>query len=260
MPSYEPIFVIAGAVLLAIPLLLLWFIVRQRRHAPALRRIAAWDALRGLVGRALEEGKRVHLSLGRSGVGGEQTAVVSAALDVQRYLARESAGMSASSPQGSAETVLLTTVADPLLMLAAQNTLYRAYRDRGLAADYDGTQVQLVTPDPLAYAVGAQDQIDDERTAANVMVGHLGDEYLLLGETGAERDLLQVAGSDVLNTQALTTSTAGHVLLGEELFAAGAYLTRRPALIASLQVQDVLRVTMVIAILVGVVVKSLGLI
>jgi hypothetical protein len=90
------------------------------------------------------------------------------------------------------------------------------------------------------------------------MVGHLEDEYLLLGETGAQRDLLQVAGSDALNTQALMTSTAGHTLLGEEMFAAGAYLHRRPPVIASLQVQDVLRVAAVIAILVGVVVKSLS--
>ena len=253
MPSFEPIFVIAWAVLLAIPLLLLWFIVRFRRHAPTLRPIAAWEALRGLMGRATEEGKRVHLSLGRSGVGGEQTAVVSAALDVQRHLAREGAGMNAQ--RGAA---LVVTVADPLLLLAAQDTLYRAYRERGLAADYDATQVQFIAPDPLAYAVGAQDRIADEQTAANVMVGHLENEYLLLGETGAQRDLLQVAGSDVLHTQALMTGTADHVLLGEEMFAAGAYLTRRPGLIASLQVQDVLRVAAVIAILLGVIVKSLA--
>ena len=143
-------------------------------------------------------------------------------------------------------------------MLTAQDTLYRACRERGRSADYDGTQVQLVAPDPLAYAVGAQDRIDDDQTAANVMVGHLGDEYLLMGETGAQRDLLQVAGSDALNTQALMTSTAEHVLLGEEMFAAGAYLTRRPALIASLQVEDVLRVVAVLAILAGVIVKSLS--
>lgn len=249
MPSYEPIRVIAWAVLLAIPLLLLWFLVRGRRQAPSLRPIAAFEALRGLMGRVTEEGKRVHLSLGRSGVGEEQTAVVSAALDVQRSLSREGAAL---------KTAPLVTVADPLVMLTAQDILYRAYRDRGLGAEYDGTQVQLVAPDPLAYAVGAQDRIDDERTAANVMVGHLREEYLLLGETGAHRDLLQVAGSDALNTQALMISTADHVLLGEEMFAAGAYLARRPASIASLQVQDFLRVLAVIAVLVGVVVKTLA--
>jgi hypothetical protein len=47
------------------------------------------------------------------------------------------------------------------------------------------------------------------------------------------------------------------VLVGEETFAAGAYLTRRPALVASLQVQDVLRAAVVIAILVGVILRSL---
>jgi hypothetical protein len=153
----------------------------------------------------------------------------------------------------------VVTVADPLLMLAAQDALYRAYREQGHPAGYEPTQVQLVAPDPLAYAVGAQDRIDDERMAANVMVGRQGDEVLLLSETGAQRDLLQVAGSDALNAQALITATAGHVLVGEETFAAGAYLTRRPALVASLQVQDVLRVAAVIAILAGVLFKSLAL-
>jgi hypothetical protein len=253
MPSLSSITVVTWAVLLVIPLLLFWLAARQGRYSPTLRRIAAWEALRGLVGRATEEGKQVHLSLGRASVGGEQTAVVSAALDVQRQLAQEGASLDAA--QGN--PALVVTVADPLLMLTAQDSLYRAYRRRGYPASYDSTQVQLVAPDPLAYAVGAQDRIDDERTAANVMLGHQGDEVLLLSETGAQRDLLQVAGSDALNAQALITATADHVLLGEEIFAAGAYLTRRPALIASLQVQDVLRVAAAIAILVGVLVKSL---
>jgi hypothetical protein len=253
MPSLDPITVITWAVLLAIPMLLLRFITRHSRRTPELRPIAAWEALRGLVGRVTEEGKRVHLSLGRAAVGGEQTAVVSAALDVQRHLAHEGAALDT----GPEDPALVVTVADPLLMLAAQDALYRAYREVGHPAGYDATQVQLIAPDPLAYAVGAQDRIDDERTAANVMVGHQGDEYLLLGETGAQRDLLQVAGSDALNAQALMVATADHVLLGEEAFAAGAYLTRRPALVASLQVQDVLRAAAVIAILVGVLVKSL---
>jgi hypothetical protein len=254
MPSLDPITVITWAVLLAIPMLLLWFATRRRKRALALRPIPAWEALRGLMGRATEEGRQVHLSLGRAGVGGEQTAVVSAALDVQRHLAREGAALDAD-PQSPS---LVVTVADPLLMLTAQDSLYRAYRAMDHRAGYDATQVQLIAPDALAYAVGAQDRIDDERTLANVMVGHQGDEYLLLGETGAQRDLLQVAGSDALNAQALMTATSGHVLVGEETFAAGAYLTRRPALVASLQVQDLLRAAAVVAILVGVLVKSLA--
>jgi hypothetical protein len=239
---------IVWAVLLGFPILLLWFTLRRRSHAPALRPIAAWEALRGLIGRATEEGKQVHLSLGRSGVGAEQTPVVSAALDVQRHLADEGAAIN---------TQPVVTVADPMLMLTAQGVVHRAFRRQARTDQYDSTRVQLIAPDPTAYAVGAGDQIEAPETAANVMVGHLGDEYLLLGEPGAQRELLQVAGSDALNTQALMPGTADHVLLGEELFSAGAYLSRRPALLASLQVQDTLRVLAVVAILVGVLVKSL---
>ena len=67
MPSLQdPITVIAWAVLLAIPLLLLWFVVRQARRSPALRPIAAWEVLRGLMGRATEEGKVCPRQLGRT--------------------------------------------------------------------------------------------------------------------------------------------------------------------------------------------------
>jgi hypothetical protein len=246
----EPLTVITWAILAALPLLLWQFTlyVRRRGEVP-LRRIAAFEALRGMMGRAAEQGKRVHMSLGRSGIGDAQTPTVSAGLNVLRALADEAAAF------GDAP---LVTVADPVVLLAAQDALYRAQRRNGEVARYTGTDVQLIAPDPTAYAVGALNVVNDEEIGANVMVGHLGDEYLLLGEPGAGRPIVQVAGSDALSAQSLMLATSDHVLLGEEMFATGAYLGRQPAQVASLYVQDVLRGLAVVAIVIGVLIKTLS--
>jgi hypothetical protein len=92
---------------------------------------------------------------------------------------------------------------------------------------------------------------------ANVMVGHFGKEYLLLGEAGAQREIVQIAGSNSLAAQPFMLATSDRFLLGEEVFAVGAYLTRRPEHIASLYVQDAMRVLVVIAIVIGVLIKTL---
>jgi hypothetical protein len=240
---------IASILVLLVPLLLWWFVrrVRQGKGYP-LRRIRAYEALRGVLGQATESGKKVHVTVGSGGIGGDQTVAVSAGLAVLRYLADQGASMGVSP---------LVTVADPVALLAAQDTLYRAYQQAGRGSEYRSTDVALIAPDPTAYAVGAQDVGTGDDVSVNVMVGSFGQEYLLLGEAGAhQREVMQVAGSNQLSAQPFVVATADHALIGEEIFAGGAYLDDRPEHIASLQVQDLLRVGIVIAILVGVVVKS----
>lgn len=240
--------VMSVGLFLLISLLLWWFVRRARRQkTPALRPISAFKMLRGLLGRVAEDGKVVHLSLGTSGVGGEQTAVVVSGLSVLCYLADQGVPFGVSP---------ITTVADPALMLIAQDVLYRAHQQKGLATRYRSTDVQMVASDPTAYAVGAQDIINQENVGANVMIGNFGDEYLLLGEAGAQREIVQMVGSDAVNVQPFMLATSEHVLLGEEIFATGAYLTHRPEYVGSLYVQDALRILIVAAIVIGVLAKT----
>jgi hypothetical protein len=209
--------------------------------------MAAFKALQGLLARAAESGQVVHLAMGSSGIGSEETVLASTGLTVLRYLADQGAAL------GVAPRV---TVSDPALLLAAQDVLYRAYARRGKASEYRSTDVQLIAPDATAYAAGAQDIVNQRDVAANVMIGRFGDEYLLIGEAGAQRDILQVAGSNSVNTQPWMQVTANRVLLGEEVFAAGAYLNGRPEHVGSLHVQDVIRILIVVSIVVGVLVET----
>ncbi len=247
---FDPLYaLISIAIILLSALLLWWFMARARtQHRRTWRPIPAFDALKGLVGRMAEDGRRVHIALGTGGVGDAQLPILLSGLAVLRYLARQGA------PLGVAP---LVTVADPTTMLLAQDVVYDAYRRKGVHKYYQPTDVQMIAPDATAYAVGVQSEVNQEAVAANVMLGHFEREYLLLGEAGAQRGLVQLAGSDTVDAHPFMLATAHNVLIGEEAFAAGAYLTGEPRYTASLRVQDVLRVLIVLVILLGVLWKTL---
>jgi hypothetical protein len=241
--------IIAVLLIVGVSLLLWLYTWRARGGARyPLRRMAAFEAVRGFMDTIAERGKTIHLSVGSAGIGGDQTVAVTSGLAVLRHLAERGASL---------ETSPVVTVADPVLLLVAQDALYRAYERMGHVTQYRSTDVQLVAPDPTAYAIGAQDLISDRAVDANVMVGSFGDEYLLMGEAGAQRGIAQVVGSNAVNAYPFMVATADHVLIGEEMFAAEAYLSDDPTQAAYLRVQDVLRVAIAVVIVLGIVVKTL---
>ena len=71
---------------------------------------------------------------------------------------------------------------------------------------------------------------------------------------------LSLAGSDSIPAQAVLLATAQEPLIGEELYAAGAYTGVHPIHKASLRAQDILRWLVMGVILVGSGLKLLGLI
>ena len=240
--------IIALFALLLSAVLLWWFGLRVRQGTRyAFRPIAAFDVLKSLLLSVAETGKRVHVSLGNVKLGGDQTAIASAGLTVLDYLAEQGASMGISP---------VVTVSDPTMLMASQDVLYRAYARKGRARHFRSTAAQFIASDPAAYAVGVQSVLDDDRVAANVMVGQYGDEYLLMGETGAQRDLVQVTGSNTITSQPFMVATTEYALVGEEAFAAGAYLGDDPMQAASLRVQDVLRIIAVVAIVAGAIAKT----
>ncbi len=68
-----------------------------------------------------------------------------------------------------------------------------------------------------------------------------------------------VGGSDDVHAQALLYATADHPLIGEEVFAGGAYLNAGVFHGASLRAQDVVRVLVILAILIGTLLRTLGI-
>ena len=201
-------------------------------HKVNLRPLPGFDALRGLSARVAESGQTLHVSLGVSGVSDENTGATLAGLTVLDYLAEQGATFDAPP---------LVTVADPTLLPAAQGVLHHAYARQGDVEKYDPKQVRLLSPEPIAYAAGAMDVLGYEPLAANIMIGNFGDEYLLMGEVGAKKGISQIGGATNPQTLPFVFASTDQVLIGEEIFAGGAYLASLPAHIGSLVAQDIMR-------------------
>lgn len=248
--SSNSLYTSIGIAVIVLSAALLWLFMgwARRTGGRTLRPIPAFDAIKGLLGRMAESGRRVHIALGTSDVSDAHLPILACGLAVLRHLARQGAAFGVAP---------ITTVAEPTAMLLAQDIVYDAYKSKGLQDRYQSTDVQLIAPEATAYAVGVQDAVNRETVAANVMIGHFDQEYLLMGEAGAQRGVLQLVGSDSVDAQPFMLATSHNVLIGEEAFATGAYLTQEPKYIAGLRVQDVLRVLTVLAIVVGVLWKTL---
>ena len=230
------------AFLLLILVVLLFHTLRVRSgRSGELRPLPGLEELPSLVASSAETDLPLHVSVGVAGVGGAATAETWAGLTLLAQLADEAAANDAP---------VLVTVADPTVLPLAQDILQRAYARHGNPEGYDPTQIRFVAPDPMAYAAGTMGLVEREPLAGNVMVGSFGDEYLLIGETGARRGVHQVVGTTDPRTLSLVYASADETLVGEEMFAAGAYTSRLPMQIASLLTEDWIRWVVIGAIIV----------
>jgi len=227
-----------------------FFTLRARDgRPPLLRRIRAFDVLKSLPGQAVEAGRDLHLSLGVGSLVNETTADSLAGLAVLDYLA------------GQAEATGATpaiSMSDPVVMLFAQNAVRAAHATDADQAEEAYRQIRWVAPQPAAYAAGVMNILNLDRPEANVMVGSFGDEYLLMGETALQRGITQVGGTSNPNTLPFVYATAKDALLGEEIYAAGAYLQKCPAHLGSLAAQDLMRWLVALFILGGIVIASVS--
>ncbi|MBN1135707.1 MAG: hypothetical protein JXM73_03935 [Anaerolineae bacterium] len=236
----------AGTVALVLLLLILpvlFFLTSRVRAGKAgeLRRIAGFEDLSNSVGRSAETGQPLHVSVGVGGVGGLSTAETWTGLSLLTQLADEAA---------SCDTPLIVTVADPTVVPVVQDILRRAAIRRGNPDGYDPTEVRFIAPNPIAYAAGVSGILEREPLTSSVMVGSFGDEYLLMGESGARRGVHQVVGTADPGILAQVYASADETLVGEEMFAAGAYTHKLPIQIGSLLAQDWGRWAVAIAIVV----------
>jgi len=229
-------------VLLLLLLPVLFFLGARVRAGKAgeLRPLPAVEELAGAVGRSAETGQPIHVSVGVAGVGGPQTAETWAGLTLLSELADRAAACDAP---------LVVTVADPTVLPLAQEALRRAYLRNGKLEGYDPSQVRFVAPNPIAYSAGVAGLLLSEPLTANVMVGTFGDEVVLIGEVGAREGVQQVIGTANPQALPLVVATADRALIGEEIFAGGAYTARQPIQVASLLAQDWARWAIAVAIL-----------
>jgi len=238
-------------ILLCLGLTLFFTYLSRRGSAIHIRDIPAFRHFHREVDLAVEAGKRLHVSLGRGSINDLQGGAALIGLTILDRCAREAS---------NSDRPPVTTSGNGVITILSQDTLQSTYRSLAAEERYDPTNARLTGLAPMAYAAGAMPAIHDEHINANFLAGHIGTEVALLSEASERSRSLSVAGTDDLTGQAVLYATCDEPLLGEELYAAGAYLGANPAHIASLRMQDILRWALVAVIVLGAVLKLLGIV
>lgn len=224
--------IICGAVL--------FFIRRARRGEEIfVRRLPGVDAIDEAVGRSAELGRPVSFTTGLTGV----SPTLYAALGVLFYVGRKAALFASR---------LVVPQSAPDAMAIAEDVLRDAYRSAGKLSSFDPQQIMFLSEDQLAFASGYMGLIHRERVASTFLFGSFAGEALILAEAGQQIGAMQVAA--VVNPEqvAFFIASCDYTLIGEELFASSAYLSREPVQLGSLVGQDMGKFLFFLLIVVGV--------
>ncbi len=243
MTMIEPVFIVVSAFLLLV--ISFW-----KRKSPAkLREIPALTRLYRLIGLSVEDGTRLHISLGRGSLLEARGGSALAGLAILRHIA-EKTSVSDKPPVASA--------GDASLGLLTQDTLQAGYQAAGAEELYVPTSGRITGFSPFGYAAGAMPITQNENVSANIMIGHFGEEVSLLADASDRENVVIVGASDNLVGQSILFANSQDELIGEELFATGAYLGAGTTHTASLTVQDILRWVIIIALAAGSALKIVG--
>jgi hypothetical protein len=246
-----PIVVVVFFILLPFRRIITFFVRRlETEKGFTLRPLASFDAMQGQVGQAIESGSQMHVTLGQASVAGPNSPTTVAALVVLDHLAED--GCANGVPP-------LVTVGEGTILLAAQDSLYHGFAAANRPQDYRSRQAQFVAhdSDPFVYAGGVSAVLQQDKVIGNVMVGRFGAEVAIMSASAERRGIEQVIGTDDPTAMAIATAVTDNTLIGEELFAAGAYLKGKPDQIASLRIQDILRSLIMAAILIWAILQLL---
>ncbi|MBL6719371.1 MAG: hypothetical protein O3A49_01410 [Candidatus Marinimicrobia bacterium] len=154
------------------------------------------------------------------------------------------------------ETELDVPVARAIVMQSARQVTKEAYLTQGRPEMYNEDMVHYITDDQFAYAAAVNGIMQRDEPAACLYMGKFFAESLLFAETGNSIGAIQIAGTGSQTQIPFFVTACDYTLMGEEFFAASAYLTKEPELIAGITAQDIIKVILIGFILLSIVSRA----
>jgi len=219
--------------------------IRSGRHVPEIRRLPAMDAIDEAVGRATEMGKPIVYSPGTpERIDDAQTF---ASLGILSHVAKQAAKYDCD---------LIVTCNGAWLHPLLDEVVRQAYISEGKQDSYRPDSVRFLAENLSAYASGVLGILNREGAAVNMMIGAWWAQSLILAEGGFHTGAIQIGATAHTHQIAFFVTACDYCLIGEEIYAAGAYIGREPVLVGTLLIQDYGKLVMAAVILLGVILAA----
>jgi len=220
--------------------IVLTVVTAQRGRLPFVRRIPGLNAIDEAVGRATEMGRPILFSTGLRGI--EITTLQ--ALAVATHVAKTAVRYG---------TRLIMPVCDQTMMPVTEEAIREVYTAEGHPEAFRQEDIRFLSDRQFAYAAGVTGILHRERVAASFLFGQFFAESLILAENGQAVGAIQVAGTPDLLQTPFFVVTCDYTVIGDEYYAATAYLSKEPTQLGSLVGQDISKVTLFVLIIVGII-------
>ncbi len=222
---------------------LIMVLIRKAKRGQEIfiRRIAGLEAIDDAVGRATEMGRPVYYIPGTSIIDDIATL---ASLNILRPVAQQVA---------TYETPFSVPIKDPVVLTVAQDVVKEAYMAAGRADLHDDGIVYLASVGQFDYAAAVNGAMVREKPATVFLLGMFWAESLMLAETANTVGAIQIAGTDSTSQLPFFIAACDYTLIGEELYAASAYLSREPLLLGTLKAQDMVKGAVIVALIISII-------
>jgi hypothetical protein len=225
----------------------LYYIASARKGKKLfIRRIAGLEAVQDAIGRATEMGRPILYIPGIQDMDDVQTV---AGVTILGYVARTIAEY---------DTRLEVPTSRSIVMSTARETIRSAFLAAGRPEKYSDDIVHYVTDEQFGYVAAVDGIMVREKPATCFYMGAFFAEALIMAETGNSIGAIQIAGTAMPAQLPFFVAACDYTLIGEELFAASAYLSNEPRQLGSLKGQDVGKSIAMIVIAAGVALFTLN--
>lgn len=211
--------------------IIFWYYINNAKRGKIkeifIRKIPALNSIDEAVGRSTELGKPILYIPGIMDIDNIQTL---ASLSLLSYIAQKTALY---------ETELIMPVSRSVVMTVAQEVIKESYLKVGRSDLYRADKIFYLTDDQFGYAAAVDGIISREKPGAIFLIGAFYAESLILAETGFSAGAIQIAGTAMITQLPFFIAACDYVLIGEELFAASAYLSSDIIDKITLKTQDI---------------------
>lgn len=220
---------------------------RARRFDLFIRPIAGLEELDNAVGRATEMGRPVMFVPGWGTLG--EPCTISAMM-ILNQVAKKTAEY---------DIRIISPHVDYFVLPLAQEMVLTAYNEAGRADAYNPEDIYFVSDSQFAFSAAVNGITVRERVATIFYMGFFNAEALLMTETGNQSGAIQIAASDAITQIPFFITTCDYTLIGEEFYAASAYLSRNIELVSMLKAQDYFKLLIVVSVIFGTIISTVGI-